>query len=99
MPQDDALWAVLGLIRSTYDSGTPESSLQSSISDGSAHSCDPVQMPLYLSALTKIVLWLLDVVIVPQDLENLVVSERSRGQFTEEDFNVAIRMLGFGPDN
>ena len=56
-------------------------------------------MPLYLSALTKIVLWLLDVVIVPQDLENLVVSERSRGQFTEEDFNVAIRMLGFGPDN
>ena len=34
-----------------------------------------------------------------QELENLIVTERSRGRFAAEDFNIAVRMLGFGSDN
>lgn len=37
--------------------------------------------------------------IVPQDLESLIVTERSRGRFNEEDVQKAIWVLGFGSDN
>lgn len=61
--------------------------------------CDPSQTPRYFGALVKIVQWLNSVMIVPQDLESLIVTERSRGRFNEEDVQKAIWVLGFGSDN
>lgn len=36
---------------------------------------------------------------MPEALEMLIVEERSRHRFTFDDYNQAVRMLGFGKDN
>ncbi|KAH7886262.1 hypothetical protein F5I97DRAFT_2027572 [Phlebopus sp. FC_14] len=61
--------------------------------------CDPAQTPSYFTQFYGIVQAIQELgEIPPQDLQNIVLEERSRGRFTEDDLKDAIKVLGFGKD-
>ncbi|KIJ66462.1 hypothetical protein HYDPIDRAFT_86199 [Hydnomerulius pinastri MD-312] len=62
--------------------------------------CDPGQTPHYFSHLYSVIQAIQEFGDIPsQDLQNLVLEERSRNRYTEEDLQGAIRVLGFGKEN
>ena len=62
--------------------------------------CDPRQTPHYFSQFYVVIQAIQEFGdIPPQDLQNLVLQERTRNRYTEEDRLNAIRILGFGKDN
>ena len=61
--------------------------------------CDPEHTVQYFTALHEIVDQLRSVGSCPQELENLLVAEESRGRFTSHQLENATRLLGFGKDN
>ncbi|EIW87195.1 cysteine proteinase [Coniophora puteana RWD-64-598 SS2] len=61
--------------------------------------CDPKNTPIYFSHFYGIVRTMQDRGdIPPQELQNLVMEERGRGRYTDEDCNRAAEALGFGPE-
>lgn len=62
--------------------------------------CDPKQTPHYFTQFYVVIQAIQQFGdIPPQELQNLVLQERSRNRYTEEDRLNAIRVLGFGKDN
>ncbi|KAI5119718.1 hypothetical protein M0805_001432 [Coniferiporia weirii] len=86
-------WSRLGMTPTTYDSELLHFAYLTQCR------CDPQNTPMYFRALNNIVDALSDILSCPTELETLLVSEQSRGRFTEEDVLTAIRNLGFGADN
>ncbi|KAH7916387.1 hypothetical protein BJ138DRAFT_1139617 [Hygrophoropsis aurantiaca] len=61
--------------------------------------CDPIHTSEYFTHFYKIVKAMQDLGDVPpQELQNIVLEERTRGRFTDEDLVNASRALGFGHD-
>lgn len=57
--------------------------------------CDPAHTTEYFTLFYKIVQSMPN---IPQDLQLLVVEERSRMRYTQEDLQKALECLGFGPN-
>lgn len=62
--------------------------------------CDPKQTPQYFTHFYSVIQAIQQYGDIPsQELQNLVLEERTRNRYTEEDRLDAIRVLGFGKDN
>ncbi|KAF9225295.1 cysteine proteinase [Gyrodon lividus] len=62
--------------------------------------CDPGRTPYYFTRFYSVIQAIQELGDIPsQDLQNLVLEERSRNRYTEDDRDGAIKILGFGKDN
>ncbi|KIL00786.1 hypothetical protein PAXRUDRAFT_129015 [Paxillus rubicundulus Ve08.2h10] len=62
--------------------------------------CDPGRTPHYFTQFFGIIQTIQEFGDIPsQDLQNLVLEERARNRYTEDDRDGAIKILGFGKDN
>ena len=62
--------------------------------------CDPKQTPHYFTQFYGVIQAIQELGDIPsQELQNLVLQERTRNRYTEENRLGAIRTLGFGKDN
>lgn len=62
--------------------------------------CDPRQTPHYFTQFYNVIQAIQQYGdIPPQELQNLVLEERTRNRYTDDDRLGAIRILGFGKDN
>ncbi|KAH8835135.1 hypothetical protein DL96DRAFT_1572945 [Flagelloscypha sp. PMI_526] len=60
--------------------------------------CDPARTPAYFTALYKLQYYLAADHHATDVLQELIISEQSRGRFTEDEIQEALTILGFGPN-
>ncbi|PCH34498.1 cysteine proteinase [Wolfiporia cocos MD-104 SS10] len=88
----DESWKVLGLTPSTY---SPELLAFAYLAQCR---CDPARTPLYFTHFVKIVETMTNAGVAPTELQQLVMAERERHRYTDEDLHKAGACLGFGHD-
>ncbi|KAL0565497.1 ubiquitin-specific protease ubp2 [Marasmius crinis-equi] len=61
--------------------------------------CDPAQTVQYYEAIFSIITTMEQMASCPPALQDLLLTEQTRGRFTSEELQTATAMLGFGHDN